>query len=233
MVDDQLRRFFSFLDREGIRENTVIVFTSDHGDYAGEYGTMRKGAGICEALTNVPLTVDGPGVRSSDGAHPMHTALWDLLPTLAEAAGAEIPHGVQGRSFWPVVTGSDYPGAEFDSVYLECGDGGVPYTEADASAIDTANRQYALTRVRRGIRMGDWKLVHDTSGAHSIELYDVAEDPAELNDVSDRHPEKLDELKDEMFRWNGRLDAFEHPDEPRAKRNPHNWWDHPGWTPEE
>jgi arylsulfatase A-like enzyme len=232
VVDDQLLRFVEFLEDRGLREDTLLVFTSDHGDYAGSYGMMRKGAGLCEALTNVPLVVDGPGVERSDGAHPMHTALWDLLPTLADAVGAEIPRGVQGRSFWPVVTGRDYPEAEFDSVYLECGDGGVPYREPDKDDIDASDRQYALTRIKRGVRSGNWKLVHDTAGRHSFRLYDIEADPDELNDVADEHPEALADLKDELLRWSGRLDAFEHPNEPKAKRNPHNWWDHPDWDRE-
>jgi len=229
MIDDQVRRFYEYLEEAGLRGDTVVIFTSDHGDYAGSYGAMRKGAGLCDALANVPLVVDGPGIESSDGSHEMHSAVWDLLPTIAEIAGADIPQGVQGRSFWPVVAGEDYPEAEFDSVYLECGDGGVPYTEADADDIDTSNREIAKAHVRQGVRAGDWKLVHDTSGDHSFVLYNLEEDPEELRDVSARHPQKTAELKDELLRWTGRFDAFQHPDEPIAKRNPHNWWDHPDW----
>lgn len=156
--------------------------------------------------------------------------MWDLLPTLADVAGIEISRGVQGRSVWPVVTGADYPEAEFDSVYLEYGGGGIPYTKADADHVDASNRQVARAHVKRGARMGDWKLVHDTAGRHSFELYNMAEDPEELRDVADRHPETVLDLKDELLWWTGRLDAIEHPDEPIAKRNLHNWWNHPDWT---
>src|SRR5690606_42129962 len=66
LIDDQVRRFVEYLDRSGQRDDTVLIFMSDHGDYAGEYGLQRKGVGLPEVLTRVPLVFPGPGIAASE-----------------------------------------------------------------------------------------------------------------------------------------------------------------------
>ena len=99
LIDDQLERFVNALETAGRWHDTLLVCTSDHGDFAGEYGLMRKGVGtLPEATTRVPLLVHGPGVRSSDDPCSAHASLVDLLPTLCSACGIDVPRGVQGRN---------------------------------------------------------------------------------------------------------------------------------------
>ena len=61
LIDDQVRRFVSFLDDRGLRENTHLIFLSDHGDFVGEYGLVRKGPELPEVLTRIPIQLDGTG----------------------------------------------------------------------------------------------------------------------------------------------------------------------------
>ena len=191
MIDDQVRRFIDLLEEEGRQEETLIVFLSDHGDFAGEYGLMRKGPGLPEALTRIPLQFSGPGIASHSGPHPAHVSIVDLLPTLCDLVGAPIPDGVQGRSLQPVLAEADHAGIEFDSVYAEHGIGGVPFTEDNDPTIENNHSEgyghpydelnsYSQSGRRCMVRSGDWKLVFDSEGEGR--LYNVQSDPAELND---------------------------------------------------
>ena len=105
LIDDQIKRLFDYLDNYGLRENTIVIFLSDHGDYAGEYGLMRKGAELPEVLVRIPFFVLGPQIVGSEIPHSAHITTADVMPTLCEAIGTDIPRGVQGRSLWPLLTG--------------------------------------------------------------------------------------------------------------------------------
>ena len=91
LIDDQVKRFVGFLEAEGLRDNTIIIFLSDHGDFVGEYGLMRKGPELPESLTRIPLSFAGPGIQANAEPHPAHVSIADLLPTLCEAIGAPDP----------------------------------------------------------------------------------------------------------------------------------------------
>ena len=133
MIDDQVARFLAYLDSKKLRENTIILFLSDHGDFVGEYGLLRKGPELPEPLARIPFSVTGPGIRATPAPggvpqpHPAHISITDIFPTLCHAAGSPIPEGVQGRSLWPLLTGQPYPAEEFASAYSEHGFGGFPY----------------------------------------------------------------------------------------------------------
>ncbi len=131
LIDDQVQRFVQFLDDRDLREYTIIVFLSDHGDFVGEYGLMRKGPELPEALTRIPLQFVGPGINANARPHDAHVSIVDVMPTLCEAAGIPLPDGVQGRSLWPMLTGQEYPTDEFSSAYAEHGFGGLHYTSPE------------------------------------------------------------------------------------------------------
>ncbi|WP_051899012.1 sulfatase family protein [Sciscionella sediminilitoris] len=235
LIDDQIRRFVTFLDQRGLRADTLLFITSDHGDYVGEYGLLRKGAELPELLTRVPFVVNGPGVATQRGPHPAHVSLADVFPTVCEAIGEPIPDGVQGRSLWPMLRGADYPAAEFASAYVEQGIGGLPYEAEDvpeplpglggADGWSTFDELNAVTQSgsRRAIRCGDWKLVVD--GAGSCRLHHLPEDPGELRDVSAEHPGMLTELLRELVLWMLRTeDPLPLPHNGyRRKRDPRNY----------
>lgn len=190
MVDDQLRRFTEFLQAEDVWKNTILIITSDHGDYVGDYGLQRKGAGMPDVLMRVPFAVIGPGVVQRDNADD-HLSLADLLPTICDVVGRPIPAGSQGRSLWPMLVGEDYPAEEFASVYAEHGYGGLPYQRDDSPPLhfEYTGTSYdelnAMTQsgVAAMVRAGDWKLVYDLRGAG--ELYNLHRDPMELDNLWD------------------------------------------------
>lgn len=188
LIDDQLRRLVEHLGDRA--ENTVVVFLADHGDYVGDYGLQRKGAGLSEALVRIPLQMTGPGVRAGQVVEAP-VSIVDVLPTLCALTGTPTPAGVQGRSLAPVLAGEPAPADELDSVYVELGYGGVPYSEDErpplhypyeGATFDELNT-VTMSGGSRMVRAGDHKLVVGVDGA--VELYDLRADPAELVNGAD------------------------------------------------
>ena len=130
LIDDQVARLMRHLEESGKAQNTIVLYLADHGDYFCDYGLERKGAGLPEVLTRIPMVWTGWNIRPRKTDAFVSTA--DVLPTLCEAIGAATPPGVQGRSLWPMLQGLPYPRAEFESIYTEVGFGGVYYGPNDS-----------------------------------------------------------------------------------------------------
>jgi N-acetylglucosamine-6-sulfatase len=104
-VDDSLGRIVALLSRKGILDDTVVVFTSDHGYFYGEHGLNEERRLAYEETIRIPLIVRFPRLAAA-GATPGELALSiDLAPTLLEVAGAAPGAGIQGRSLVPVLAG--------------------------------------------------------------------------------------------------------------------------------
>ncbi|MGH3656941.1 MAG: sulfatase family protein, partial [Micromonosporaceae bacterium] len=208
LIDDQVRRFVDHLKARGLAKNTVFVFVSDHGDYVGDYGLQRKGAGMPECLMRIPYAVVGPGVVARDNTDDF-VSLVDIVPTVCELVGVDIPYGVQGRSLAPLLAGADYPAEEFASMYAEHGFGGLPYGPDERPELHfpyhgrTFDELNSVTQsgTTRMLRRENWKLLYDSTGRG--ELYDLATDPGELdNRFGD--PGLVDvraDLVEELLRW--------------------------------
>lgn len=227
LIDDQIGRLLNELGPEV--ENTLFVFLSDHGDFVGDYGLQRKGAGMPQALMRIPLALTGPGVLQQNRDEPV--SIVDLMPTVAERVLGRIPVGAQGRSLDPLLTGEEAPEAEFSSMYAELGYGGVSYSEEDrpelhfpyeGASFDELN-SVTLSGEMRMVVSGRHKLVVDDAGRE--QLYDVVEDPAELCDLSDdpRFQETRAHLCRLLIRWLLRVadDLPEGVYEPNVRK--HNW----------
>lgn len=237
LIDDQVARFVGFLDKQGLREKTIVVFMSDHGDFVGEYGLIRKGPDLPECLARIPMFFAGPAVIARDKAHDAHVSICDVMPTLCEALGVPIPEGVQGRSLWPVLTGQPYPKDEFSSVYAEHGYGGLNYTDADnldpveegalvpGGGFDELN-SWTQSGVMRMVRRGDWKLAFDADG--NGQLYNLKHDPAELNNLygKQEHAAVQSELQAELLKWLLRTQDPLPPPRQRYvfKKHARNYW---------
>lgn len=195
LIDDQIARLIDHLERRNLAERTLVVFTADHGDSLMEFGIAHKGLGLRETVTHTPMIWWGGGVRRHPAALSAFTSMADLMPTMCEAIGAEIPHGVQGRSLWPILRGEPFLEAEFRSVYTGAGVGGLYYENADhvpLSAGQTKGKpgmpdmfdelnKVTLSGNQKMVRMGDWKLVYDMMGYG--QLYDLRRDPCELRNL--------------------------------------------------
>lgn len=218
LIDDQIKRLIETLKDNGLYENTIFVILSDHGDYCGEYGLIRKGAGLAECLTRIPMVWTGYKIAKQPEALDAHVSLADVFPTLCTAIGDIIPMGVQGRSLWPMLTGKDYPKEEFSSMIVQLGFGGedVPLdnklTFQQEGALDTKGvarfdelNTWTQSGMSRMVRMNDWKLIMNSNGFG--ELYNLKKDPSELENLfgNKECAKQQSQLLTKMVAWELRL----------------------------
>lgn len=111
-MDAQAGRILSALDELGLRENTVVVFTSDHGYHLGEHEQWQK-MSLHEESVRIPLIVDAPG--RAPGESQSLAQMIDVYPTLAALAGLPVPPHVQGKSLTPIL--DDPTATVHDAVY--------------------------------------------------------------------------------------------------------------------
>ena len=102
-MDEQVGRMLSALDRLGLREKTVVVFTSDHGYHLGEHGLWQK-MSLHEESVRIPLIIDAPGKQPTTAGGLVEQI--DIYPTLAALAGLPIPEHVQGHNLTPLLDGA-------------------------------------------------------------------------------------------------------------------------------
>ena len=173
-LDAQVGRILEALDASGKADNTVVIFTADHGLAYGKHGLFGK-QNLYDHSVRVPLAIKGPGFPVNRKFHDF-VHLQDVMPTSLELAGADIPDDVEFRSLLPTVAGKE-PG--LPSVYL------------------------AYTDKQRAIRMGDHKLIIYPE-ADQVRLYDVNEDPEETTDLLETSAEPaglVPEMRKELKRW--------------------------------
>jgi arylsulfatase A-like enzyme len=212
MIDDQIKRLTEHIEARHLTNGTLVVFTADHGDYLMDYGLGRKGVGLYEDLTHTPQIWWGFGVKPSKKLGDVFTSMADLMPTMCEAIGAEIPHGVQGRSLWPLLQGEAFPNEEFRSIYSGVGVGGLYYEDADKIPTSIAHdptrpgswdelNKVTQSGNQKMVRMGDWKLVFDMMGYG--QLYNLHADPCELVNLFNKpeYAQHQNQLMTELALW--------------------------------
>ncbi len=214
LIDDQLNRFADGLAEAGLRDNTILVFLSDHGEFVGEYGLMRKGPDVTNFLSRIPILFQGPGICSRGKVTgKAYAAITDIFPTLCELIGAEIPAGVQGRSLARFLTDMNEEKTPCSSALIEHGFGGAYYDESDTldpveegavgspySIFDCLN-SWTQCGTLRGVQKGAYKLTLDMEG--TVKLYDLSVDPAELTDLSEREEYRTvrQDMMEELALW--------------------------------
>jgi choline-sulfatase len=160
-VDAQLATLLATLERTGLRERTLVLYTSDHGEQIGEHGLWWKST-FYEGSIGVPLLMSGPGVPQGVTTHA-HVSLMDLGPTLLDLLGLPRLPAAEGRSFRCLLEGE---AARWPNVVT-------------AEGISS----YAPPRAMRMVRSGAWKLNEYTH--HKPELFNLDEDPEETLDRQD------------------------------------------------
>ena len=119
LIDHNVGRILRMLDDTGQRENTIVLFHSDHGELLGDHGIYLKGPFAYDCSVRVPLIVSWPGHFKQGLVSDALVELVDIVPTLLEAAGMEIPNRVQGESLYDICTGDAEPHQHKDYVYAE------------------------------------------------------------------------------------------------------------------
>ena len=168
LIDDQVGRMLDALQDSGQADDTLVIFTSDHGEMLGDHGLIQKGCRFYEGLVRVPLILAWPGTIRAGLVSDALVELTDLAPSLLEAAGAAVPEWMQGRSLLPIGRGAAPLDHHRDAVWCEYFD-----------ALDAPDATRAtMYRERR------YKLV--VYHGHGLgELYDLERDPGEFDNLWD------------------------------------------------
>lgn len=175
-MDAQVGRVVEALDRLGLAENTIIVFTSDHGYHMGEHGLYQKQS-LFEGSARVPLLIVAPtnvlpgAVKGTVVKEPVSHL--DLYPTLTELAGVKAPDNLQGQSLAPMLKDPEAKGRGWALTQVVRGGVGKPKGSAAKGAGAKRFFGYSLRTPR--YRYTEWD-----EGAQGSELYDHENDPGEL-----------------------------------------------------
>jgi arylsulfatase A-like enzyme len=148
------------LERRGLADETIVIFTADHGEEFFDHGSVGHGHSVYEELINVPLIVRIPGVTDGGVRLEDSVGLVDVLPTIYDALGREIPDDLSGESFLPLLLGET----------------------ADAPRVAVTGFMEGW----RAVNVGRLKLIQRTE--RRVMLHDLVEDPDELTDVAESRP---------------------------------------------
>jgi arylsulfatase A-like enzyme len=178
-LDDYVGELLAMIDELGLSDNTVVIFASDNGPhleggadpgYFDSNGPLRGyKRDMYEGGIRTPMLVRWPERVKAGSTSDHISAFWDMMPTLAEISGAEIPQNIDGISFLPALTGK---GAQKEHEYL--------YWEFHEQG------------GKQAVRMGNWKAVKlnvDMDTEFTTELYDLSKDPGETKDIIRSHPD--------------------------------------------
>jgi arylsulfatase A-like enzyme len=159
-VDREVGRLLAALRDTGLEGNTIVAFTSDHGEGMGAHRWVQK-ASLWEESVHVPLMFSGPGIARGHRARNL-AALMDILPTFCDFAGIPVPPGARGVSLRPGLEGKDQP-RDFVTSHLR---------------LDSPEKEARMLRTDR------YKYVVYNWGARPEQLYDLLEDPGESRNLA-------------------------------------------------
>ena len=170
LIDVQVGRMLEALERTGQLEDTIVIFTADHGEMLGDHGIYLKGPFLYEPAIRVPFIVSWPGTIPGGRRSAALVEATDIAPTLLDAAALPRAPGMQGRSLWGLLTGDDDLDGHREDIYSEYYNSSVMFKPPDPLAFLTM------------VRSDRYKLVA-VHGLGTGELYDLEKDPAETRNL--------------------------------------------------
>ena len=187
-MDAEIGRVLKTLEATGQLENTLIIYTADHGLAVGQHGLLGK-QNLYSHSIRVPSIFAGPGVPEGKTVDAL-TYLYDVFPTVCELTAVACPDTVEGRSLVPLMHGS---------------------AERVRETVFAAYRD-----IQRTVSDGRWKLIRyyvseeTGAGTNRIQLFDLANDPGETTELSalSEHAERIQSLAADMQQWQIETDDF-------------------------
>ncbi len=158
-MDSSVGRLLEALERLGLAANTIVIYTSDHGEMLFQHGITQKHC-FFEAAAAVPLVMAGPGMPRKERREHI-VSLLDLFPTLAPMCGAASPGTLEGENIAEVIAGS-----------------------APTEGRCAFSEFYSFGYAERMVRTPEWKYVH--SETWSPQLFNLREDPLEIENLAGR-----------------------------------------------
>ncbi len=177
-IDEQFGRILDAIDRAGLKENTIVIFTSDHGEMMGSHSLMYKGLWYDECY-KVPFIIRYPG-KITAGAQDFFLNPPDIMPTLLDLCGMgdKIPNDLEGHSMAAALLGGDASNGE-EGYYINCG--------VNARGLRTKDYAFAVVRNR-----------HEKE---RYVLYDMQKDPYQMCNIADQNPELVQQLRGRLQIW--------------------------------
>jgi len=191
-MDAQVGHVVAALDRLGLAENTIIVFTSDHGYHTGEHGLWQKQS-IFEGSARVPLLIAAPGAQRGSVVKTPVSHI-DLYPTLTGLAGVKAPGNLQGESLAPLLENASAKSRGWALSQVVRG-GNIKRFGASPATGDQGNRFFGYS-----LRTPRWRYTEWAEGAQGRELYDHDADPQELTNLAKdpAHAKTIAELSTQL-----------------------------------
>jgi arylsulfatase A-like enzyme len=190
-MDRNIERTLDYLDRNGLAQNTIVIYVSDQGFYLGEHGWFDKRF-MYEESFRTPMVMRYPGkIKAGSTSNDLVMNL-DIGPTILEAAGVKVPGDMQGKSFLPLVTGKKLPWR--DAIYYH-------YYEKGEHSVSP----------HFGVSTKRYKLIRFYNVVNSWELYDMQKDPREMNNVYGKKGMEA-VTADMKIRLSGLIDHYEDDD---------------------
>ncbi len=207
-VDRQIGRVLDALKESGKQKDTLIVFTTDHGEFLFDHAMCKKDLVMCDSLLHVPLLISMPGVINEGQKASSMAEEVDVMPTILDLLDIEVPFGAQGKSLVPYIQGKTEK--HKDAVYAEICPPWLNNPFKDFQAVS----DYWLKEVRasnvsfnipgdytKSVRTMDYRYVWYNTGEE--ELYDSKNDPSERCNLAndEKYAEVKLKLKLQLFEW--------------------------------
>jgi arylsulfatase len=181
LIDQQVGAMLDLLDERGLSDNTLVVFSSDHGECMGERGQMGK-ATFHDDSCRVPMIVAGPQVQDPGRVDSRAVTLDDLCPTFLDLVGAPPPELALGESVLPLLTDAGRPGRQ--AVYGLLG--GAYHFETD--------------HIHCFVQRDGWKYMYQFRGA-AEKLFHMDTDPLEMTDLAPQELQRCAQMRTALARW--------------------------------
>lgn len=176
-MDAQVGRVLGALDRLGLADSTIIVFTSDHGYHLGEHGLWQKQS-LFEESARVPLLIVAPGHTPKGAVAKSPVGHIDLFPTLTALCGVKAPENIQGQNLAPMLRDPAVKGRGWAITQVVRG-GGFRRFGASPAVGDNGKRFFGYS-----LRTPRWRYTEWDEGAQGRELYDHDHDPKEITNLA-------------------------------------------------
>ncbi len=186
-ADYLLGKLSTFIEEIGLDDDTLIIFLSDHGEEFFEHGGCDHVTTVYEELVRIPFIMVGPGIEPGKVVEAPASII-DVAPTILDYLDLPVPGSMLGTSLLPVMSGAGLP---CSYQFYETG-------------------IYKQERIVRGVRAGGWKLILDHEDT-PVELYDVARDALEKNNVIKSHGKVKETLAAAFNAWRLEIEQGHEP----------------------